>query len=360
MEDQIKKQCGFKQSLQNEAALGAYYTDLEHCRWIRNLLDFPEDREVCCIDPSIGDASAILTITGKNKNRDNIKVFGVELNRDTWEEVMENKEIEDCLATDFLTGVLISHKAFSFAFVNPPYGELEKSRKETLFLAKLKPYLTNNAVVVYVLPENVCRDLSFLKQWCGAFDTKFLYRFHRDEYEKWKQVVIIGTFRKAGNTGQELERVLKMVSNEETIAELPAFYEGEKVKVMPSGPNNITTYTTREFDAIRARKCLSKSPLREVIEKKLKVPKYVVDDLGRPIITPSDGQMYLLAVSGGGQGLVGSEENGDLHLQRGVVKVEEKSEYRNNEKGKMTEVVTQYSQISYKLVENSGRITTLS
>lgn len=360
MEEKIKKQCGYRQSLENEAVLGAYYTDLEHCRWIRNLLEFPDDSEVCCIDPSIGDASAILTVTGKNKNKENIKVFGVEINRNTWKGVMENEEIEDCLAADFLSGVLISHKAFSFAFVNPPYGELEKSRKETLFLTKLKPYLTKDAVVVFVIPENVCKDLSFLKHWCSYFETRFLYRFHKEEYQKWRQVVIIGTARKTGSSGQDLERVYKLASDEDAISELPAFYEGEKVKVMPSTQKNINTFSTKEFDAERARDCLLNSPLREVVEKKLKTPKYVVDNLGRPIITPSDGQMYLLAVSGGGQGLVGSEEKRDLHLQRGVVKVVEKSEYRETEKGKMTEVVTQYSQISYNLVENNGRITILS
>lgn len=354
----VTKQNEFKQSMENEAKLGAYYTDPQHCDWISNFLAFPQDREVCCIDPAIGNGEAIMRVT---KNAGKKLVFGVELNRETCSSVIEREGITECLAADFLTGVLISHHVFSFAFVNPPYGVLEQQRQEILFLNKLKPYLTCNAVVVYVVPAHVSKDPQFLKHWCTTFDTYFLYRFHEQEYKKWKQVVFIGkATRRPDNRIVEMKRVMELVEDAEQIPLLPVSYSGEKLEVPPSQEEKITTFMTKEFDVEKAKKCLKDSLLTELVKKKIKVKKNIVYDLPRPIIIPSDGQMYLLAVSGAGQGQVGSDDSGDLHLQRGVVKNVQKSEYRESENGKVKEVVTQHSQISYCLIENSGKVTTLN
>ena len=64
MEAAIKKQSSFSRSLANDAKLGAYYTDISMCRRISHLLRFP-DGEVCCLEPSIGDGSAVAAVTNK-------------------------------------------------------------------------------------------------------------------------------------------------------------------------------------------------------------------------------------------------------------------------------------------------------
>lgn len=191
----ITKQSEFSRIKYNQAKMGSYYTELEHCRWISRFLEFPDD-EVCCLEPAIGNAEAVLAVTGKEKEeRKNVKIFGVELNGDTYGAVSGNPGVDFCLKADFLNDVVISQKAFSFVFMNPPYGKKgDGERYETAFLKKAVPYMAK-----------------------------------------------------------------------------------EKIFVQP----------------------------------------YIVDNLGRPPVIPSEGQMYLLAVSGAEQGIVGKEENKDIHLQRG-------------------------------------------
>ena len=79
------KENSFFQSAQNVRKLGAYYTDVDHCRRIGNLFDFDQAEEICVLEPSIGDGQAVLTVTGE---REHCKIFGVELNRDTYTECL--------------------------------------------------------------------------------------------------------------------------------------------------------------------------------------------------------------------------------------------------------------------------------
>ena len=67
--EEVKKQSRFTRLKYNEAKMGAYYTDPQHCRYISRFLQFPEEDEVCCLEPSIGDGKAILTVTGKTGER---------------------------------------------------------------------------------------------------------------------------------------------------------------------------------------------------------------------------------------------------------------------------------------------------
>ena len=359
-EKEITKQNDFYQSRMNEAKLGAYYTDWQHCQWIHELLEFPEDEEVCCLEPAIGDASAILTVTGKKERDSHIKIYGVELNKNTLYEVLENPLVDECIHADFLTGIVVSHRSFSFCFANPPYGTTkENKRLETEFLRKTIPYLTDEAVMVYVIPQYVANDLSFLKIWCTNFTTCFQFKFHQSEYEKWKQVVLIGRKKKEKYDKEALFKLQRELE-EERIRILPEIFTGERIKIGPSNEKNVKQFLTKEFDAERAVHLLLKSPLSGLIGERTKVKSYTVDNLNRPPILPCNGQLYLLAVTGGGQGKVGNEESKDLHLQRGVAKVVSKNEIVTEEEtGKMKEIVKSYTQISFNIVENDGTIRTL-
>ena len=177
--DRIKKQSEFSRVKYNDAKMGAYYTDVGHCVSIGKFLQFPEDEEVCCLEPSIGDGKAVLAVTGKDgERRQNIKVFGVELNENTYEDVCSNEEIHICLKADFLNDVIISHSSFSFLFMNPPYGAQEDGeRYELAFLEKALPYLTKGAVAAVVVARYVAQQKEFLEQWSSGFVTEYVYRF---------------------------------------------------------------------------------------------------------------------------------------------------------------------------------------
>lgn len=351
MEEKVTKQSSFYQTRVNQAKLGAYYTDQEHCRYISKFLDFPEKEEVCCLDPSIGDGSAICTVVRK-KDYGNIKIFGIELDRKVSLAIMENPMIEDCVYGDFLVDPIITENAFSFCFANPPYGEADGSRLEVQFLKKIVPYLMSGAVIVYILPYYVAGTKEFTDIWNSGFQTLHCYRFHDQEFLKWKQVVLIG--RKVEKERGEDFRL--SVKNIENIPLLPKDYRGEKVVVFPSEIQQIKEFRGKHFDVEKGRRNLRKSVLENVLKEKLQMEQFITDRLTRPPIMPNAGQMYLMAISGAGQGRVGSEETGDLHLQRGNVTNVEESEIRQDEEGKMVEAVQKFTRISFHIIENDGMI----
>lgn len=358
--EKITKQSRFTRVKYNEAKMGAYYTDPDHCRRIGRFLEFP-DEEVCCLEPSIGDGEAVLAVTGKKEGeKENVKIFGVELNEETYREVSMRDGIFMCLKADFLNDVIISHHSFSFVFMNPPYGTLEDGmRYEVAFLKKIVPYMTKDGVMVIVVPGYVAGSKEFLEEWCGKFDTVHMYRFSDAEYEKYKQVVLMGRKKEGTADKAEKERIAGILKDAGSMELLPMEYNGEKLVVPRSFEKNITEFMNRSFDYVEAGKAVRSSPLQDMVKERIFVPPYIIDNLGRPPVMPSEGQMYLLAVSGAGQGLVGKDENHDLHLQRGVAKINRRSEYVADEKGKMKEVETSYPQINFNLIEADGRISTL-
>lgn len=120
------------QQVMNHAKAGAFYTDLSHCRRIAAQLKIDDDKTIYALDPSIGDAGAILTALDK-KDHPNLKVYGCELQRNAAEETSKNPLIETCLCGDYLTDLRVSHGGFDVVFANPPYGMMPdgKGRMET-------------------------------------------------------------------------------------------------------------------------------------------------------------------------------------------------------------------------------------
>lgn len=360
--EQVKKQSEFSRVKYNEAKMGAYYTDLQHCRYISRFLQFPEEDEVCCLEPSIGDGKAVLAVTGKTpETGTNLKIYGIEINEDTYQVVRNTEGIDQCMKADFLNDTIISHNSFSFVFMNPPYGASEQgTRYELEFLRKVIPYTTKNAVMVFVLPQYTGMDEDMLNEWCSNFETSFVYRFQDHEYEKYKQIVLMGRKKQDRERSREEEKRLKsIISLGMEMPVIPENYQGERLVVVKSAERGIEEFMTRLFHADEAMEVLERSPLQRVLKDAISAPPYLIDNLSRPPIMPSEGQMYLLAVSGAGQGLVGNEENGDLHLQRGVSRIAKRSEYVQDENGYMKEVEISYPQISYNLIETSGLIQTL-
>ena len=358
MEQKVRKQNLFFQTRMNQAKLGAYYTDQEHCWWIAQLLEFPEGKEVCCLEPSIGDGEAVITVTGRREN-EGIHIFGVDLNEKTAGEAMDNPWIEECIHGNFLTDAIITRNAFSFCFANPPYGEDDGKRLEYCFLGRILPYLKEQAVFVFVVPYYAAAEESFFALWKKHFSTEAYYRFHEKEFAKWKQVVLIGRKVK-DKAGQEKEEEIRQIlKTPERIPLLPECYEGEKIKVLPSMDKDITDFKNKIFDFKKAKKALRGSMLEHLVTEKIEQKKFIADRLMRPPIMPNAGQMYLMAISGAGQGRVGTVEAGDRHLQRGTVTNVEESEFRTDENGKKVEAVQRFTKINFNIIENDGTMHVL-
>lgn len=351
----------------NESKLGAYYTDVAHCMDLRKLFRFPED-EVCVLEPCIGDASAVISITGANQNP-NIKIFGVELNNEVAKITRDNPFVMELLEADFTCDVMIRKNRFSFCFANPPYmaeqsnlGE-SQIRLEIVFLEKLPNYIKIGGILVWVVPEKSLLEISHLRHWVKNFDTLAYYRFRAEEYEKYKQMVIIGKrIGKREVRNADLEAIAEHISK--TIHELPHDLTAQ-VDVPPSSSDDVDLFTTRIFNADAVHQFLETKGVpsegRELFDKKISQPEFSDTKLKRPPIPLKKDSLYLLATSGAGQGYTGSIANKDLHLQRGVAEVvEDVHENFNDEDDVSSITVTQRTAISMHIVENNGTITTLS
>ena len=132
---------------------------------------------------------------------------------------------------------------------------------------------------------------------------------------------------------------------------MPKGYDGKKIRVLPSKKKDIAEFKNKEFNAECAKRCLGKSALNDLVKEKITQQKFIADNLSRPPIMPNAGQMYLMAISGAGQGLVGSEASSDLHLQRGMVTNVEESEMRMDENGRMVEAVQRFSKVGFQIIE---------
>lgn len=363
----------FSRVANNESKMGAYYTDLAHCESIAQMLHFPERDEVSALEPSIGDGKAIITVTGATTNS-NIKIFGVELNDETFEQTRKNPLICELLRADFTEDVVIRRGCFSFCFGNPPYLEDtteqgNKGRMERVFLDKVTNYLSVGAVLVWVIPYARFAEGAYLRAWMNNYDTLAFYRFREPEYSKFHQIVVIGRkVSKRTVLNMQVEQFTKEwnLSNPPL---LPETFEQPFIEVFPSKESGVDLFTTKTFNNEEAYELLKGGVPEKVsafFNTNVTQQAFTGGSLLRPPIPLKKDSQYLLVTSGFSDGLVGSEETLDKHLMRGVANVVEFENYNtgaeeddDGEQEEGTITVTSSTEIELRVLENDGTITLL-
>lgn len=354
----------FSRNMANESKMGAYYTDLSHAKSIGEMLIFPEDDEVCCLEPSIGDGEAVLEVV----KHGNVKVFGVELNNTVAQQTEKKQGITACLRADFLSGVVIKHNAFSLCFGNPPYLDDEigmeiRERCEKSFLEKVTAsYLKKGGVLIWIVSEKTLALLS--RYLLGHYEVRALYRFREKEYAKWKQTVFVGI--KKETTACSKDEIGAFMERCKEMEELPE-HPSEQIIVPASNPDEVNPFATKEFDADAAygllddteEARLQMSDYDELVSQIVTQKTFGASKVGMPPIPLKKDSLFLLAAAGVGQGIVGTAGE-DMHLQRGVVRVVEDVRALDTNGNTDAVSVTQRSQVVMHLVETSGKITELS
>ena len=363
---------GFDRTNYGMAKSEYYPTDVPHCTSLSGLFRWPEGQEVCALEPSAGEGSAIWAVTGSGAYKDIVKMFLVELQEQFAEQAKAKGVFEEVVNDDYTNGVKISHNCFSFCFMNPPYmtdADDSKKRAEKVFLEKTtQNYLKKGAVLVLVVPYRIISDPSYVRYLMRNYDRLGLWRFRESEYKKWGQVAFVG--RKKSNPKTPMPEEIQAecslyYAKEELIPVLPETFEGtplwRSIEVEPSSSEQVKVFCSQEFDAAAAYELLRAydlSDYRKIVTKKTTIRPFASKDAGRPPIPPKNDIQYLRAVSGEGQGVTG-EEGIDLHLQRGVAEIVEDISYKKNEDGSEVMVSTTHTDITMTLIETNGRITTL-
>lgn len=360
----IQKQSLFSRTLYNEAKKGAYYTDADHCRRIGKLFRF--SGEVSVLEPCIGDASAVEALLENVEKVEPVHVFGVEIDEEVFHEVKEKPVVEYCLNADFLTEVKITPKSFSFCFTNPPYmttGENRGERMEQRFINNIFGYMRANGYMVLVISFPTICEETFSRELLSRFSCEGIWRFDEKEYAKFKQVVFVGRRRQhIGMFASEYRQFMNSLKLE-LLPFLPEADDepGMKYEVPESRSQNIDIFMESHFKAEQYFELLKDSTLYGMIGKRIFLAPYVAVEFGQPPLPLKTDLMYLTATAGGGQGIVGTEEEHDVHLQRGVAKVVgERTVESLEDEERMIEKVRTYTRISLNVIENDGTITVLN
>lgn len=367
MQSDIKHQSAFSRDMRNAAKMGAYYTDIGHCRSIASFLEFPEEEEVCALEPSIGDGEAILATVG---GRANVRIFGVELNDSVAERTGANPAFEKIYRGDFLEDFMISHNSFSYCFGNPPYiSELDGEREEKKFLEKVTPLMKKGGILVWVIGYGTFSERSYLRYFYNRYEFLWVYRFREPEYSKYRQVAVIARRRSCNqNILKEALDRLETSYAEDRIPVLPESYDGRRAQVPASDVDGLQTFAYSSFPADEALEYLISDAggqlddMEKAIGKKLTVPEYDGIIEGHPPIPLSKDSAYLVSVCGASSGRCGDEDLGTMHLKRGVVRMKDESVFvpkEINGEEKMVEVVTTSSKIVFTVCQQNGEIRQL-
>lgn len=356
----------FSRTRANEAKMGAYYTDISHAADIGKLFIWPENEEVCILEPSIGDGSAVVACTDAVSHPER-KIFGVELNDRVAKQTAENPCIFKILRDDFTNGVMIRKGAFSFCFANPPYlndrdeEESEVNRLEKVFLDKISNYLKIGGILVWIVNTRQFYDKSHLRSWIRDYETLAVYKFRPEEYEKYKQIVVVGRLAKKGADMDKINQFMETYAFDK-LSELPHNPEAF-IPVLPSSSAGVDLFATRIFRADDAYAYLQgqgiPKDILSGIDRRVSTKPFSEGDLKRPPIPLKNDSLFLLVASGVGQGFTGSEETCDLHLQRGVAEVVDEVRYHTNDEEEHDDVtgtctVTSKTNITMTVLENDG------
>ena len=114
--------------------------------------------------------------------------------------------LDQTLCSDGLSA-RIQREHFTVCLLNPPYdSEGYKTRSEDIWLHHMTGTLKVNGLMILVIQEEQC---SFkLKQYLFAhFRRLHFFRFPEEEYERFNQIIVLGTRGQTSKTRYEIDRL---------------------------------------------------------------------------------------------------------------------------------------------------------
>ncbi|MCI8472318.1 MAG: class I SAM-dependent methyltransferase [Clostridiales bacterium] len=173
--------------LMNRARMGYFPTDLSHVQMLKDAIVFPGE-PVNLIDPCCGEGLALQAFSKGVQAR----TYGIEIDEVRGEEAQ--RRLQRVGFGSFFHS-RISLNAFQGLWLNPPYlsvpSENGSRRLEKSFLADSMRLLQVGGIMIYIIPyyratPDVCRVL------CENFTDLRVHKFIGKEFERFKQVAIIG------------------------------------------------------------------------------------------------------------------------------------------------------------------------
>jgi hypothetical protein len=180
--------------LEAQKKMGYYPTPEETLEYIRQKIRFSYGAVI--LDPCCGDGHAIFNISFEYGNRFNehsgedieaIK-YGVEI--DTDRALKAGKTLDKVLTGSVYDVVVRPLECFSMLYLNPPYDFEQGDRMEFIFLKHTTKWLMPGGLLVYIVPENILYISKVRNLIARKYEKITVYRFTREDYPNFKQVVI--------------------------------------------------------------------------------------------------------------------------------------------------------------------------
>lgn len=205
--------------LANRARMGYFPTDLSHVQMLKEAMAFPKE-PVNLIDPCCGEGIALQAFSQGEQAR----TYGIELDEVRGEEAQQR--LQRVGFGSFFHSRISLH-AFQGLWLNPPYlsvpSEQGSRRLEKSFLSDSIRLLQVGGILIYIIPyyratPDVCRVL------CEHFTDLRVHKFIGKEFERFKQVAIIGRRIEPCKAAKKTKKLTEYMLNADAIppiTELP-------------------------------------------------------------------------------------------------------------------------------------------
>ncbi|MBW2000270.1 MAG: class I SAM-dependent methyltransferase [Deltaproteobacteria bacterium] len=322
--------------LASQMKMGFYATPVKVVKGIKKMLSIrPQARllDTCC-----GEGEALKIIAEGTQ----AETYGAELDRERFGKAKE--VLDHVVWGDALHEFMCSRGAFGLLWLNPPYDSdegafyQERERLEVKFLNRHWNYLQDGGVLIYIIPFFVLRKIGeFFRNRCKNL---FILSFPREEYDAFKQVVIICV--KGRPTKEEVERnvaifetVTKLYSWEAP-EKLPTTETADLVYDVPPAPEiDQLIFRSIRLDPAEALQRVQKSPVWNQLEN-LILPPVGVGKV-KPLMPLREGHLAMLLASGMMNGEVVGEDGQKLVVKGSVKKVVDQTHEQTEDADKYIE-----------------------
>jgi len=189
--------------LESEAKGGYYPTPTVEMEYILKRIKAHEGNTISVLDPCAGKGHALKQIKQHLLGFKCLPTtYGIELEKSRALEAKEN--VDHVLACGY-EETRISHDAFSFLYLNPPFMESRGVRAEAIFFRDLTmpdSYMSVGSLIVLNLPQYVLDSVA--KLIATRLENVRVYRFSDENYSMFRQVIVYG-YRKASGRGRDTE-----------------------------------------------------------------------------------------------------------------------------------------------------------
>jgi len=330
--------------------MGYYPTDMEHTKLIARSIEFPSGITVNLLDPCCGCGIALRTIACEHE----CNTYGVELDRHRAEEAITRL---NRVGFGSYFHSRISQEAFHLLLLNPPYMSVmteggSNTRNEKRFLIDCYSHLIYGGLIIYIIPYyrltvDICRVL------CDNFDDLTVWKFMDGEFEKYKQIAIMGLRCKRRDGSEMVQKLASLALKPDTLRELSELPESRYR--LPETEGKVNTFKGAQFNVYE----LSEQLKRSTSFSKLFAKSKLDTRYKRPLLPLNIGQVGLVGGSGMINGLV---ECDTPHIIKGrIVKENAVSREENkNKKGEListTVIETRSNKMIFNLLTPQGFIS---